>query len=151
MDTRHIVVQIDPEFRDHIVHSEIVHLVKSVLEQEGQPSDAGVTVVITDDARIHEMNRSFRGVDRPTDVLAFAMCEGSSFVTPDALPPYLGDVIVSYPRAQAQAADQGHPVGDELALLVVHGCLHLLDYDHADDKARRRMWARQKEILQSRC
>jgi len=150
VDTRHIVVQIDPEFRDHIVHSEIVHLVESVLEQEGQPSDVGVTVVITDDARIHEMNRSFRGDDRPTDVLAFAICAGSFFVTPDVLPPYLGDVIVSYPRAQTQAADQGHPVEDELALLVVHGCLHLLGYDHADEKERRRMWARQKEILHSR-
>ena len=149
MEGQHIVVQIDSEFEACVAPSRIVYFVRATLDQEGQPSDVGVTVVITDDARIQELNRSFRGVGRPTDVLAFAMREGTFFVIPDSLPPYLGDVVISYPRAEAQAADQGHPVEDELALLVVHGCLHLLGYDHADEKARRQMWARQDEILQS--
>jgi len=148
VDTHHIVIQIDPEFRDQIIPSEILHLVRSVLAQEQQPPDLGVTVVITDDAGIQELNRSFRGIDSPTDVLAFAMREGASFVTPDATPPYLGDVVVSYPRAEAQAKEQGHPIDEELALLIVHGCLHLLGYDHAAEKAHQRMWARQEEILQ---
>jgi probable rRNA maturation factor len=88
-------------------------------------------------------------MDQPTDVLAFAAQEGEAFVLPEGEPPYLGDVIVSYPTALAQATEAGQPVTAELALLVVHGCLHLLGYDHAEPDEQARMWARQGAILDS--
>ncbi len=95
---------------------------------------------------IQALNRTFRQVDSPTDVLAFPAAEGNDFVLPPELPPYLGDVIISYPTALAQAEAQGHPVEQELTLLIVHGCLHLLGYDHETEEERQQMWARQEAL-----
>jgi probable rRNA maturation factor len=106
-------------------------------------SQVDVTVVLADDAQIQDLNRQFLGVDAPTDVLAFPSDE----VDPDSQAPYLGDVILSYPRAQSQASAAGHYVEAELQLLVVHGVLHLLGYDHADEEQKAAMWAAQAEIL----
>jgi len=145
---REIEVEIRPEFRDHVADEWIVRLVEAVCDAEGAPQDVGVTVVVTDDAEIQALNRDYRGVDAPTDVLAFDEA-GLGFVAPEDLPPYLGDVVVSYPTAAQQAAEQGHAVQQELALLVVHGCLHLLGYDHEKEADQQRMWARQEEILSS--
>jgi probable rRNA maturation factor len=111
--------------------------------KEGQ-----VTVVITDDEGIQQLNRQFLGHDRPTDVLAFGTGnEEKPFVTAPEAGGYWGDVIVSYHRASEQAAEQGHPVERELRLLVIHGVLHLLGYDHVTEEDRATMWARQDEIL----
>lgn len=107
-----------------------------------------ITLVITDDQGIRELNRDFLGRDAPTDVLAFAAQEETEpFVVAPEGGNYLGDVIISYPRAAAQASDLGHPVEQELNLLVVHGVLHLLGYDHATEEEKAVMWARQEEIL----
>jgi probable rRNA maturation factor len=78
-------------------------------------------------------------------VLAFPLGE----IDPDLHVPYLGDVVISYPRAEAQAATAGHLVLDELRLLVVHGALHLLGYDHQDPSGKNKMWAVQAEVLES--
>jgi probable rRNA maturation factor len=107
-----------------------------------------VAVVITDDAGIQELNHDFLGIDAPTDVLSFsAQEEAEGFVAAPEEESYLGDVIVSYPRAVAQADEAGHPVEQELALLIVHGVLHLLGYDHTEEEERALMWARQETIL----
>jgi probable rRNA maturation factor len=107
-----------------------------------------VTVVVTDDVGIQELNRDFLGIDAPTDVLSFGAQEAAGpFVAAPEAGNYLGDVILSYPQAAAQAAEQGHPAGGELDLLVVHGLLHLLGYDHAAEAEQAVMWARQDEIL----
>ncbi len=120
----------------------------TALEMEGQTASGGLSIVITDDAEIQRLNLQFLGIDAPTDVLAFAAREAEApFVTPPEEAGYLGDVIISLPRALAQAAEQGHPVEDELVLLVVHGVLHLLGYDHATPQAEAAMWARQAAIL----
>ncbi|MEX0788209.1 MAG: rRNA maturation RNase YbeY [Anaerolineales bacterium] len=96
---------------------------------------AQVTVVLTDDRTLRRLNRRFASLDRATDVLSF----------PAEAPPraarYLGDVVISVPRARRQAASRGHPVRSELSLLAVHGVLHLLGYDHARPLQRRRMGA----------
>lgn len=119
---------------------------EAVLHQEGVPGQA--TLVITGDERIQELNRVYRGLDEPTDVLSFSAQEGSAdFVAAPEASHYLGDVIVSYPRAVAQAAEQGHAVEEELDLLIVHGLLHLLGYDHAEEAERAVMWAQQEAIL----
>ena len=113
------------------------------LTHEKLAYDADVTLVLTDDAQVHELNRQFRQVDAPTDVLSFPAGE----VDPDTGNQYLGDIIISVPRALAQAEAESHSAADELRLLVVHGVLHLLGYDHADEREQSLMWAAQTEIL----
>lgn len=97
-----------------------------------------LTVVVTGDAALRRLNRDFAGLDAPTDVLSFAA---------DEAPEYLGDVIVSLPRARAQARRGRHPLVDELRLLVIHGVLHLLGHDHHSPAQRERMWAIQARAL----
>jgi probable rRNA maturation factor len=107
-----------------------------------------LTVLFTDDAQIRELNRVYRGVDAVTDVLAFGeAAEAGNFVTPPEAVDYLGDVVVSYPRAVEQAAAYDHPAEEELAVLVVHGVLHLLGYDHEALNDGAEMWRVQSNAL----
>ncbi|MBN1658692.1 MAG: rRNA maturation RNase YbeY [Anaerolineae bacterium] len=141
-----VEVQIAPEFAGLVVVDTIQAAATNALRLEGLGGE--VTIVITDDQGIQELNRDFLGRDRPTDVLSFSAREGdASFVSAPEVIDYWGDVIVSYPRASEQAAEQGHSVERELKLLVVHGVLHLLGYDHEEEEDRAEMWARQDEIL----
>lgn len=105
-------------------------------------SDVELSILLCDDAFIHPLNRDYRGKDKPTDVLSFAMREEG-----DPNDPILGDVIISIERAQEQALERGHLIGVELALLLVHGVLHLLGYDHEEDEEAIVMEAKEKEIL----
>ena len=147
MSIYHVDTQVEADFADRLAVDELIRLVESVLKQEKQPTGVSLTLVITDDQHIRALNRDFRGVDRSTDVLAFGDAEDVEFVTAASAPPYLGDVVVSYSAASAQAAERGYPVEKELALLVVHGVLHLLGYGHSSESERQLMWARQEEIL----
>lgn len=106
--------------------------------------DADLTLVLTEDEQVRELNRLYRGVDAPTDVLAFPAGEPD----PETGRLYLGDVILSMQRAAAQAAAGGHSLEAELQLLVVHGVLHLLGHDHAGGEDKARMWAAQSEVLE---
>jgi probable rRNA maturation factor len=143
-----IDVQIAPVFADLLSADRLRSVVEAVLCSEGRPGQ--VTLVITDDMGIRELNRDFLGRDTPTDVLAFSAQEdGGAFVSAPEAGDYLGDVIVSYPRALAQSTEYGLPVERELDLLVVHGVLHLLGYDHADGEENAVMGARQEAILRS--
>lgn len=105
--------------------------------------EVSLTVMITGDARVRSLNKAHRGVDETTDVLAFP----ADYVDPDLGHRYVGDVIISLPRAEAQAEEGGHAVGDELQLLVVHGVLHLLDFDHKEEGDKREMAALQSQVL----
>jgi probable rRNA maturation factor len=107
----------------------------------GQETD--VTLVITDDAQVQELNRQFREIDDTTDVLSFPSGE----IDLGTGKPYLGDIIISYPRALTQALRAGHPVETELQLLAVHGVLHLLGFDHSDEVEKTQMWAMQETAL----
>lgn len=91
--------------------------------------DGELSLVVCDDAFIHALNREWRGVDSPTDVLSFAMHEGEDA---DLNPEVLGDIVISLPTAARQAAEVGHPVPREVRVLLVHGLLHLLGYDHVE-------------------
>lgn len=142
-----VEVTVRRPYSDQVSAAWIGDVVRATLSAEDQPSGTSATIVITDDAEIRGLNQQYRDVDSPTDVLAFAATEGDPFVLPEAVPVYLGDVVISYPAARRQSVDAGHPVSQELALLVVHGCLHLLGYDHAGEREHRLMWARQDEIL----
>jgi probable rRNA maturation factor len=119
---------------------------------------AALSVVLTDDATVRHLNRAYRGVDAPTDVLSFAaQDEGEGPGEPQDLPAeladlldaQLGDVIVALPYAARQAERFGNSFDAELRLLAVHGVLHLLGYDHATPEEEAEMWALQEEILAS--
>ena len=117
-----------------------------VLQNVEEPCE--VVVVIADDTALHDLNRRFRAVDRPTDVLAFTNDTRGPFAGGVAgFPRYLGDVVISVERAQAQAEQAGVALVEELQLLVVHGVLHLLGYDHADQEQKAAMWAAQDAAL----
>lgn len=119
--------------------------VEKILKYLGVSSEVDLTIIFTDDRRIRKLNAQFLGLDEPTDVLSFP----ADFTDPDSGHPYLGDVVISIPRAQAQAAENQTSVQEELLLLVVHGVLHLLGYDHASEEDQARMWTAQSEILSS--
>lgn len=133
-------------------------LIKTSLEAAADLEQVSGEVVLTlvNDARIHELNREYRGIDRPTDVLSFALNEAGEgepeiYLDEDeaeAYPNMLGDIIISVPRAFAQAEEYGHSVEREVCFLAVHGFLHLLGYDHGTEEEEKAMFARQEEILQ---
>ena len=116
--------------------------VNGALKYEGFEKSAEVSVTFTDDQKIHELNREYRDVDRPTDVLSFPMYSEED---EDAV---LGDIVISLERAQAQSLEYGHSFEREVAFLCVHSVLHLLGYDHeTGEEDEREMFARQDEIM----
>jgi probable rRNA maturation factor len=106
--------------------------------------DAELSIVLSDDAQIQELNYQYLGLDATTDVLSFPSGE----IDPESGHTYLGDILISYPRAVLQADAAGHPLEAEIQLLVVHGVLHLCGYDHGDVAAKTKMWELQADILQ---
>jgi probable rRNA maturation factor len=139
-----------------------VRLAELVLEEERVPPDAQMSVLFVDEQTISDLNARFLDGDGPTDVLAFPLDEEevSSGRRPDEggrgpgapsestdPPLVVGDVVVCPTVARTQAEARAGDLDDELALLVVHGTLHLLSYDHADEPDARRMQARERELL----
>jgi probable rRNA maturation factor len=116
-----------------------------VLELEAVDVASALTIVLMDDLEIAALNLQFRGVNTPTDVLSFP-ADAPPVSLPDE-PDYLGDLIIAFPYASAQAAREGHGLSDMLTLLVVHGTLHLLGYDHDTEERREEMWAAQAQVL----
>ena len=110
--------------------------------------DAEVSVMLTDDAHIHVLNRDYRGVDRPTDVLSFALTESKEPAIIDApCGVVLGDLVISLERAATQAEEYGHSFLRELSFLTVHGMLHLLGYDHIEEEDRLEMEEEQRHVM----
>ena len=106
-----------------------------------------VSITLTDDKNIHELNKKYRGIDRPTDVLSFAFRESNEPIILNSESETLGDIIISVERAKIQAEDFGHSFLREIIFLEVHGFLHLLGYDHIDDDDRIEMETEQKFIM----
>ena len=145
-----IYIQIDesPETASALAgldQAALVLAAQQVLQHAGTDASAEATIVLSDDAQLQALNRQFLGIDAPTDVLSFPGGE----TDPDSQALYLGDVIISISRALAQATTGGYTLQDELQLLVVHGVLHLLGHDHAEEMEKDKMWAAQAEVLQS--
>ncbi|HEY8424742.1 MAG TPA: rRNA maturation RNase YbeY [Limnochordales bacterium] len=141
-------VDVSGYLRRRLLH----RVVREVLRRElGHEVDrpVEVSVALVDEPTIAALNRQFRGVDAPTDVLSFTLDDPEEPV-PDpeqAGPRLLGEIVISVPRAVAQAEEYGHSVERELAYLAVHGCLHLLGYDHEDEPSRQAMRAREEAAL----
>jgi probable rRNA maturation factor len=126
-------------------------MARRVLAAEKVADEAELSLVITGQEKIRQLNRDYRSLDEPTDVLAFASGEQAAgapaFVPPPDGVLHLGEVIISYPQAQLQAAEHGHTVNKELSILLIHGLLHLLGYDHETDAEEAGMQVREKELL----
>ena len=117
-------------------------VVMSALRMIGYPQPPDVSVALVDDAYIQVLNHEYRGVDQPTDVLAFPMEDGGS-----SGEPALGDIVISLERARDQARQFKHPIRREVALLAVHGLLHLLGYEDDTEAGASTMWSKQKHLL----
>lgn len=116
--------------------------------------DGDVVVTLVDDEKIHSLNKEYRGIDRPTDVLSFAMNDESEdemeiFYDDEEIDNTLGDIIISIPRTIEQAKDYGHSFERELGFLTVHGFLHLLGYDHDTEEDEKIMFSKQEKVLEN--
>lgn len=132
--------------------------IETALAEEGVDVPCEVDVLITDDEGIHQINLEQREVDRPTDVLSFPMFyfrpgkppKGDAMdIDPETGLLPLGDMVISYQRAQAQAEEYGHSVQRELGYLAVHSVLHLLGYDHMDEGEEKRQMREREEAIMS--
>lgn len=133
--------RVDPE----PLHRAALEVLRSQHIEDG----CELAVMVTGDEAVRELNRLHRGVDAPTDVLAFCDAACEPFVDAAEGPRYLGDIVISLDRAEVQATESGHPVVAELQLLVAHGVLHLLGYDDQTNGHRAKMWAAQSQVLQA--
>lgn len=149
------------EQEEHPISDELITLLENILQKAGQMEgiDEGeVDLTFVNNERIHELNMEYRGIDRPTDVLSFAMNEtgedeleiiytAQDDEEGDDVPYVLGDIIISVTRAQEQALEYGHSLERELGFLFVHGFLHLLGYDHQDAASEAEMMSKQEHVL----
>jgi probable rRNA maturation factor len=136
------MIHIETEFP--FAESLLEYAANATLEHQSHSLDSELSIILTNDARLHELNLNYLGVDAPTDVLSFPASE----TDPETGAHYVGDILISIPRAQAQAQAAGHSLEAEVQLLVVHGVLHLLGHDHAQAEDKGRMWKAQAEILE---
>lgn len=119
----------------------------SYLVEKLELQNALFNVIIVDDKYIHKINKEYRGIDRPTDVISFALEDDKQIDLPDLR--VLGDIYISYDKAISQAKEYGHSNKRELCFLAVHGLLHLLGYDHMTKDDEIKMFGLQKELLDS--
>ncbi len=137
-----IHISVEPAYRRLNVEKLLKNAVRATLACKGDES-CDLSIVLTGDKKVRKLNKQFRGIDQSTDVLSFSTESKAKG------PCYLGDVILSVQRAKVQAKEAGHPLNDELVLLVVHGSLHLLGYDHDAPTAKAKMWKAQHEIMRT--
>jgi probable rRNA maturation factor len=143
-------VQIEETLPVGVVDADLIEAaVRATLQQQRQSGTIEVSVLVTTADEIHRLNREYRRIDAPTDVLSFADDgDAPGFVIPPGMPKYIGDVAISWQHVEQQAREYGHSERRELAFLTVHGLLHLLGYDHErgpDDDAV--MQSHQEEIM----
>lgn len=134
--------------KEKVLHSIAAALRTAVtvtLRHEKRKAPVEVTLLLTDDDQLKALNKEYRGIDKPTDVLSFEA--GDTMPGMDNDDPYLGDIVISVPMAERQAKQGGHSLKAELQLLTVHGTLHLLGFDHEEPEEKDRMWWTQASIL----
>ncbi len=140
---REILIRRERNLRLPVSTAAIRRAVRRTLAAEAHRRDCSVSVVLAGDGTVARLNASFRGVARATDVLSFS----AGIQDPETGLLHLGDIVISLPRAAAQAAARHAPLEHEILLLAVHGTLHLLGHDHARAAGKKRMWRAQSQIL----
>lgn len=143
-----IQIDIDEPFEAGVDQGQLVQVAQQVLVAEHVAPPVSVTVWITNEDELHTLNRTYRNVDRSTDVLSFGSEDDDDFVAPPGEPRHLGDVAISFGHVEQQAADYGHSRQRELCYLLTHGLLHLLGYDHEQPADAQRMRSREEAVLQ---
>lgn len=141
-----IATQVDPAYADAVDVEALEAVVHRALAVAAVEDEVEVSIVVTSDEVVQELNRTYRGQDKTTDVLSFGQ-EGDGPPLPPGLPRLLGDVVVAYPQVVAQAARAGWSPADELAWLVIHGLLHLVGYDDEEETGRATMWSLGEQAL----
>jgi probable rRNA maturation factor len=139
-----ILITVQDNFRELIADQLLSSAAEAVLHGCEVLDSPSLMVRVTDDEELRSLNQQYRGINKTTDVLSFL----TDFTDPDLESRYLGDIVISYSRAEEQAQKRGHFPEAELQLLVVHGVLHLLGYDHADLEKKEEMWSIQSRILE---
>ena len=158
MDVKIMLSRSRPGFGHNEARRLIQRAISAALREEKVPDDCEVSVLLTDNEGIHELNRDYRGVDRPTDVLSFPanelspgefdadLCERD----PETGRVFLGDMAISLEKCEAQAEEFGHSFERELMYLTVHSTLHLLGYDHVDEAEMKRQMRGREDVIMSR-
>lgn len=150
-----IAVEIDHPVPPEIDAAFLTALAERTLRLEGAPAGA-VSLVVTDDETVRALNREYRGIDEPTDVLSFGLGglarpiedePADAFIVPAETALEIGEIIISYPYAARTAAATGRTPREEIALLVTHGVLHLLGHDHLEDDEGEAMRERERRVL----
>lgn len=131
------------------------HIAQKILATQSIGNDVEMGLVIASQQRVQQLNKAYRAKDMPTDVLSFTMLTESGDVTEAGFTPppdgmkHLGEVIISYPQAIIQAEEHRHSTKREVTILVIHGVLHLLGYDHIEDEPAQQMAARELSVLKT--
>ena len=153
--SREIDVQVFPAYTGRVTKTWLRMVAGKALQSEDPGGSSAISLVIAGDETLRQLNLEFRGLDETTDVLAFPLedaahddgrVDGDFPDLPDEAAS-MGEIVISYPQAKRQALEAKKPLKSELALLVVHGVLHLLGYDHAEPQEERTMWAKQNGVL----
>ncbi len=159
-----ISIEYEAEKKLELPYERIIRdVVEEAMDYEACPYEAEVNVILTDNDSIQEINRDYRQIDAPTDVLSFPMADyeqpadfdhleeqSEDYFNPETGELLLGDIVISVDKVEEQAEKYGHSQGRELAFLVAHSMLHLFGYDHMEDGERLVMEKKQEEILERR-
>ena len=137
-------IEIINETNEKIDILDLNNVIEYALKHENV-ENAIMNVIIIDNERIHKINKEYRGIDRPTDVISFALEDDKTFINTDFR--VLGDIYISIDKVFEQAESYGHSFRRELSFLTVHGILHLLGYDHIEKSDEEIMFGKQEDIL----
>ena len=122
---------------------ELPDLIKFMTKYMGE-EDSEFNVIIVDNEKIHEINKTYRNIDRETDVISFALNDDE---TCNSFIRVLGDIYISIDKAKSQAEEYGHSIKRELAYMIVHGFYHLMGYDHIEEEDKNKMRKKEEEVL----
>ena len=139
-----VFVQVDEDIKELETVEKVLY---SAIEKE-KLENVSFNLIIVDNDYIHELNKTYRHIDRETDVITFALEDEDTIIIPDD-ERILGDIYISIDRARTQAEEYGHSLLRELSFLAVHGFYHLLGYDHQTKEEERVMFQKQEEVLDS--
>ena len=144
MGSIEVFVQVEEEIKELETVEKVLY---SAIEKENL-ENVTFNLIIVDNEYIHELNKNYRGIDRETDVITFALEDEDTLVMPDDQ-RILGDIYISIDRAKTQAVEYNHSLLRELSFLAVHGFYHLLGYDHMTEEDEKVMFKKQEEVLEA--
>lgn len=136
------MINFNEAMRTEISQDLLAEAIQMTLDSLDKP-DVDITVLLTGDEEMRQLNQTYRDINKTTDVLAF----NQDYIDPETNRLYLGDIVISVDTARSQALEHNQSLNKECALLAIHGTLHLLGFDHSDAKGKDEMWEKQKSIF----